>query len=118
MSIPIYKLNKNISSGIYKTLKYTKRKKGNRRWEALVGYTVYELVNHLKSKFDKYMDWDNYGSYWVVDHIIPLNYFKDKYQSPNDIAFKIAWSLRNLRPLEKTENLKKNAKLNYQKQII
>jgi len=31
-------------------------------------YSVY-----LESKFDENMSWENYGEYWEIDHIIPLN---------------------------------------------
>lgn len=42
------------------------------------------------------------GSYWEIDHIIPLNLFS--YETEQDEQFKICWSLINLRPLEKITN--------------
>ena len=49
------------------------------------------------------MNWDNYGTYWEIDHIIPRNLFNNifDYKSKN---FQICWSLMNLRPLEKSLN--------------
>jgi len=52
------------------------------------------------------MNWNNYGNYWAIDHIKPRSLFT--YISPNDPEFKKCWSLDNLQPLEKIENIKKN----------
>lgn len=65
-------------------------------------YTVDELRAHLESLFTPEMNWDNYGSYWELDHIIPQNCFN--LESPESKDFKICWSLANLRPLEKYKN--------------
>lgn len=47
------------------------------------------------------MSWNNYGQYWHIDHIKPLSWFNSE-----DIL--LAWSLDNLQPLLKFENLSKN----------
>jgi hypothetical protein len=59
----------------------------------------------LESKFDDKMSWDNYGSYWHIDHIIPQS--KLLYNSMEDENFKKCWDLQNLQPLEATANMKK-----------
>lgn len=51
------------------------------------------------------MNWDNYGSYWEIDHIIPVNTFD--FIKHTDSDFKICWSLANLRPLESIANKKR-----------
>lgn len=102
---PKLKLNQNMSSGIYKALKEIK---ASRHWENLVGYTLEELKEHLEKQFDENMNWDNYGTYWEVDHIVPKNQFK--YVSTEDKDFKICWSLMNLRPLSKQENVSRPRK--------
>jgi len=56
--------------------------KAGRRWESLVGYVLKDLMEHLESQFDDKMNWDNYGTYWHVDHIRPRSLFK--YTSPDD----------------------------------
>lgn len=48
------------------------------------------------------MSWDNYGTYWELDHIIPR--FKFYYESYDDEQFKQCWALSNLRPLTIKEN--------------
>lgn len=62
---PSYRLNRSMSFGIWKFLK---SKKAGRHWETFVKFTVDELIAHLESKFDDKMNWENYGTYWHVDH--------------------------------------------------
>lgn len=105
-----FRINSNISSNISQVLK--NQKKG-RRWEILVGYTVYDLIQHLEKQFDDKMNWDNYGNNWAgyswhIDHIKPKSLFH--YETPEDEEFKQCWALSNLRPLEKKENIKKSNK--------
>lgn len=94
-----YKINKAFSQGMRHSLKSDK---AGQHWETLVPYTLQDLRQHLESQFTPLMSWDNYGSYWEIDHIIPQNLFD--IQSPEDPDFKICWSLANLRPLEKSLN--------------
>jgi hypothetical protein len=96
----------NISSLMRKSLK---NKKGGLSWEALVGYNVYDLINHLESLFTNDMSWDNYGMYWQIDHIIPVTAFN--FETPNDIDFKRCWAIDNLQPLPKHDNLSKQGKV-------
>ena len=79
--------------------------KSERHWEDLVPYTLQELKQHIESQFTSEMTWDNYGTYWEIDHIIPQNTFN--FTSEKDIEFKMCWSLPNLRPLEKSLNRKR-----------
>ncbi len=101
-----YKLNKNISSAVYLSLKGNKK---NRHWETLVDYTLRQLKNHLEKQFDDKMSWGNYGSYWVVDHKIPISKFN--FTLPEHTDFLRCWKLSNLRPLEKIQNIQKGDKL-------
>ena len=94
-----------MATALYRALK---SKKSGRKWELLVGYTVNDLIKHLESKFDDKMSWDNYGSYWEVDHIKPRSLFN--YICPEDKEFKECWELSNLQPLEAIENMKKGNK--------
>jgi hypothetical protein len=64
-------------------------------------------MKHLENQFDQNMTWDNYGSYWHVDHIIPRSVF----DPTNDQHIKWCWSLENLRPLEAWENMSKSASI-------
>jgi hypothetical protein len=81
-------------------------KKAGQKWETLVGYTVTDLMAHLEPQFTPEMTWDNYGSYWHLDHLVPQYYFEyDSYDHPH---FRACWSLDNLQPLEAEKNLRKN----------
>lgn len=99
------KLSHNIEQGMRRSLK---GKKGN-HWEFLVGYTIKQLKQHIEKQFDSNMNWNNYGSYWQIDHIIPITAFN--YERPEDIDFKKCWDLKNLQPLETIKNRVKNNKL-------
>lgn len=83
-------------------------RKAGRKWEILVGYTVEELMRHLENQFDKMMNWNNYGPYWVIDHIKPKSLFH--FTSAEDPEFKKCWALENLQPLEKRANMAKSDK--------
>lgn len=69
-----------------------------------VPFTIEELKQYLQEQFDKSMSWDNYGSYWHIDHIIP----QSLYDFNDIIEIQKCWSLRNLRPLEARQNSSKN----------
>ena len=98
-----YRLDSNMGSAISSCLK---RKKLGISWTNLVDYKMEDLVRHFELKFDRNMNWDNYGSYWCIDHIKPKSLFK--YESADQKEFKDCWSLDNLQPLEKKENIVKS----------
>lgn len=93
-----------ISSAIKQSLKTSK---GGRKWEDLVGYSLNELKLELESKFKNGMNWEKVLNAEIeIDHILPLELFE--YESPEDIQFKICWSLNNLQPLWKDDNSAKS----------
>lgn len=69
-----------------------------------VGCTIKELAAHLESKFKRGMTWSNYGSYWHVDHIIPVAAFN--HLDPKQV--KQCWHWTNLQPLEADKNMAKS----------
>ena len=86
---------------------YLSGNKAGRGWESLVGYSVEHLRCHIERQFMRGMSWENMGQ-WHIDHIIPLASFS--FASPDDIEFKAAWALTNLRPLWAGKNIAKGAK--------
>jgi len=65
-----------------------------------LGCSVQYFMKWLESQFDANMNWDNYGTYWVIDHVKPCHAYDltDKEQASECFHWK------NMRPLEKTEN--------------
>jgi len=57
----------------------------------------------LQDKFINEMSWENYGEVWVVDHIVPFRMF-DPFDESD---LKLCWNYRNLVPLYRHDNLKK-----------
>lgn len=100
------KLRNCVSTNIRQSLKGNKNR---RRWECLVGYTIDELMGHLEKLFKPGMTWENQGSEWHIDHIIPVSVFN--FTTYTDLDFKKCWALSNLRPLWAKENISKGAKL-------
>jgi hypothetical protein len=87
----------------------TQGSKSGRRWESLVGYTINQLKKHLEKKFKPGMTWENYGTRWHIDHKIPISVFN--FKTPDDLDFRICWSLKNLQPLGAHENKVKHDKI-------
>jgi hypothetical protein len=100
---PKFRIDHNLGTAMWKSLK---EKKAGLKWEKLIGYTADDLMKHLEKLFNDKMNWGNYGSYWAIDHRKPVTLFK--YETVDDVGFKECWSLINLQPLEKLENIRKN----------
>lgn len=103
---PAFKLRKNFSRIVNHVLKGNKNGKSIKKY---LPYTFEELKIHLESQFDEKMNWQNYGSYWHVDHIYPQSALP--YVSMEEENFKKCWALENLRPLEAIANIKKSNKI-------
>ena len=102
-------LRTNISRNIGKALKRNNNNKNGVSCLKCIGYTIRDLKIHLELQFNESMSWENYGSYWHIDHIIPQSYFN--YESMDSEEFQKCWTLENLRPLEAKENMIKGNKL-------
>lgn len=64
------------------------------------------FFNWIEYQFDIYMDWSNYGKYWVLDHLKPLASFN--LNNEHERLTAMHWS--NIRPFESIENIKKSDK--------
>lgn len=80
----------------------------SKRFKAL-GYSSQDLKEHLSKQFTPEMTFENYGDYWHIDHIKPISSFD--YKSEKDENFKLCWSLNNLCPLKKEDNILKGSKV-------
>lgn len=69
----------------------------------LVGCRAPELKIYLEKQFTPNMTWDNYGTYWHVDHIVQIQEFDMSIPDEQEKAFHYS----NLRPLEAGKNMSK-----------
>ena len=74
-----YKLRKTIGRLVSQSIKLYGLQKSKKSLE-IIGLSTVEFRNYLESKFEPWMNWDNYGLYngeinygWDIDHIIPLS---------------------------------------------
>jgi hypothetical protein len=96
---PVFRLRKNCKSRIALAIKKDKST------DKYIGCTKDELMEWLNFSFKDGMTKDNYGKYWHVDHVIPVNKFSllDN-ESEQNICFN--WS--NLSPETAEYNLSKH----------
>lgn len=86
---------------------HLKQNKDGKRSIALLGCTIKELKKYLESQFDNNMSWENYGSYWHIDHIIPCSSF----DFTDPIQQQKCFHYTNLQPLEAKTNIRKGNKI-------
>jgi hypothetical protein len=67
------------------------------------GFTFEQLERHIESQFAYGMSWENWGD-WHIDHIRPIKSIKTEEDRIE------VFSLKNLRPLWRLDNLKKGSK--------
>lgn len=84
---PLFKIKRNIRTLILYEFNKKKNKK-NHRTETILGCSFEEFKLYIESKFELWMNWENYGKYngqlnfgWDLDHIIPISNAKTE----NDI---------------------------------
>ena len=99
---PMFKMKHNIRHLMYNSFKRYK----NNGWvksdktESMLGCSMDEFIEHLKTQFKPGMTIDNHGE-WEIDHIIPLSSASTK-----DELVKLN-HYTNLQPLWLTENRSK-----------
>lgn len=114
---PVYRLRCNVSRNVNSQLKRVGSSKGGKSSIGNLPYTAEELMKHLETQFDWWMNRYNQGNYrlnewddedpstwrWQLDHKIPHSNFK--YTSLDDELYKQCWALSNLRPLSAKQNV-------------
>jgi hypothetical protein len=100
---PKYKVRTFIFLRMYR--KFARKKTNKAELFLTFGYTDVELIRHIESQFDESMTWGNHGE-WHVDHIIPISWFE--FNSIHDAECITCWSLPNLKPIWRAENLSKS----------
>lgn len=105
-------LNKNPKAKILKSLrnriiKVLQGSSKSASTVAMLGCTIDEFKNYLEKQFYSDICWDNYGSVWHIDHIIPCASF-DLTKKENQYK---CFHYSNMRPLLAQENLSKGSKI-------
>lgn len=91
---------------------FRKEKLNAKNIESTLGYTNDQFKAHLESQFTGLMEWDNYGDYWEIDHIIPVSHYRKTMSGEGLISILITMNrLENLQPLTREDNLKKFNKM-------
>lgn len=73
----------------------------------LLGCSTGHLKLYLEKQFTKEMSWDNYGSYWQIDHMLPCASFDMSLEEEQRKCFHYT----NLQPLTCQENREKRDKI-------
>lgn len=93
-----FQLTEILRSKVHKMLKGQETS-----YKDLIGCENDVLKKWLEFQFNDKMSWDNLGSYWHVDHILPVN----KFDLSKDVDKRICFRWTNLQPLEANENRSK-----------
>lgn len=99
---PGFKIKRAMKSSIHKAVVHKIQ-----TTSAYVGCTTDFLILWLEWQFNEYMSWDNYGTYWNIDHVIPISAFD--LSNPKEYEICLHW--RNLQPLKKIDNFTKSNKI-------
>lgn len=97
---PIYKAQRNVRKRLKKQLD-----KGFKigQTSVMLGCSLIEFKAYIEAQFYADMTWDNYGSYWHIDHIKPVCSF----DLTDEEQTRAACHYSNLRPLWAEDNIKK-----------
>lgn len=68
---------------------------------------------HIEKQFKRGMHWNNHGTVWHIDHIIPLS----KFDLTDPMQRKRANHFTNLQPLYVHENMSKGARITQPHQL-
>lgn len=98
-----YKLKCNHRNHVNKYIQMIKANKKSSM--CYLGCSVDNYKQWLEFQFDSDMSWNNYGTYWTIDHVLPLALFDLSREEEQSIVFN--W--KNTRPAK--DNFQKSAKL-------
>ncbi len=79
-----------------------------------LGCSIDQFKKHLEARFDRHMSWDNHGSYWHIDHIVPCASF----DHTNEEELKVCWRYTNMQPMEAKANIAKGSKLQVKRYLV
>ena len=95
-------LYENLRKRIWKCLK----NKSNSSKDIL-GCDIEHYLNWINHTMSEHMSWENYGTYWNIDHLIPISTFD--LSNPNEV--KKAFNWKNTWAMIASENFSKKNKI-------
>lgn len=99
---PLNKIKRNLRRRMRDFLK--KAASQTMSVSGLIGCNSLEFKHHIEKQFKLGMTWNNYGTQWHIDHILPCASFD--HNDPRQVAQ--CWHWTNLRPLWAKENMMKS----------
>ena len=99
---PNYRIKKSLAARLRTVMKK------NSSTMNYIGCNIQFLRDWFSYNFTPEMNWDNYGNYWSIDHVIPVSHFNLENE---DEKYK-CWNWSNLVPLETSKNSSKKNILN------
>ena len=94
-----FQISEILRSKIHKMIKGK-----NTSYQEIIGCDIDFLKKWIEFRFDENMNWTNLGSYWQIDHILPINLFN--FNNDNEKIICFHWT--NLQPLKKEINQSKS----------
>jgi len=101
-----FRLKQNARSRFWKVMKSVKKQQTTDSFNSFIGCSSSFLQSHIEKQFIESMSWENYGSFWEVDHKIPLKFF----DLNNKDQAKQAFHFSNLQPATLFYNRSKQAR--------
>ena len=103
---PGLRLKMNARSRFGKVMRKIKGLMVTEGFNQFIGCSSAFLKRHIESQFEPWMNWDNYGPGWQMDHKIPLKHF----DLLNPDQAKSAFHFSNLKPVSAAYNASKQAR--------
>jgi hypothetical protein len=101
---PSYKLSKQVRLRTRSALRQQGAKKLHHTF-ALLGCSLPELRSHLERQFSSGMSWDNFGTFWSLDHCTPCAC----YLLADPVEARQCFHYTNLQPMLVKDNLLKGS---------
>lgn len=105
---PVFRMRAALSSRLSQVIRNSANPR-SKSTMTIVGCDTRTLRNYIEALFKKGMTWDNYGTHWHVDHIIPVSSFD--HSIPSQV--KQCWHWTNLQPLDAATNMSKGSKITH-----
>ena len=111
----VFRLKKTIRRRVYNSIKRSTNAKPRitSRTTEMLGCSIEEMKVHLEKQFKHGMTWENHGTHWHIDHIVPLS----KFDFTNSIQAALATHYTNLQPMWAHENLSKSDRITQTHQL-